>query len=443
MQRAAAAMTKSANRIFDFSKHGKCKIALRVAYAGWDLHGFAWQKDASNTVEQLLFEALEKTRCACVCAWLPSCLSRRKRSVSRTRRLIESKDTCGYTRCARTDKGVSAVSQVVALNIRCPLAASSPGLQYLKMLNGVLPPTVRCTAVADVAPDFHARFSCVSRSYKYFFIRGSRNIEAMSAAANMFVGEHSFFNFCKIDPSKGPQQSFNRNVLHASIEPVRPLAGAAHPLDVFVFNVKATAFLWHQVRAMVAILFRVGDGIDAPGVVAAMLQAGRFKDKPNYAIADDDALLLWDCEFPPGVVQWRGDVIEAGAAAALEASTGGSAADVSAGRNLGPMFEICSQIVVRSSLLQHVVASSLGGDVRGDQVAALTFNPRKRGHCAPIIGSKEDGGVAGAFPLWSGGGGGGDSGAKLGSVGAGEGSSSDDEAARAAGGSPASKKTRC
>jgi hypothetical protein len=64
MQRAAAAMTKSSNRVFDFSKHGKCKIALRVAYAGWDLHGFAWQKDASNTVEQALFEALEKTRCA-------------------------------------------------------------------------------------------------------------------------------------------------------------------------------------------------------------------------------------------------------------------------------------------------------------------------------------------------------------------------------------------
>ena len=121
------------------------------------------------------------------------------------------------------------------------------------MLNGVLPPTVRCTAVADVAPDFHARFSCISRSYKYFFIRGSRNIEDMSAAASMFVGEHSFFNFCKIDPSKGAQQSFNRNVLHASIEPVRPLAAAPHPLDIFVFNVKATAFLWHQVRAMVAI----------------------------------------------------------------------------------------------------------------------------------------------------------------------------------------------
>lgn len=60
-------MTKSSNRIFDFSKHGKCKVALRIAYAGWDLHGFAWQKDAPNTVEQALFEALLKVRCVIAC----------------------------------------------------------------------------------------------------------------------------------------------------------------------------------------------------------------------------------------------------------------------------------------------------------------------------------------------------------------------------------------
>jgi tRNA pseudouridine38/39 synthase len=359
--------------------------------------------------------------------------------ITHGHRLIEHKDTCGYTRCARTDKGVSAVSQVVALNIRCPLAASSPPLHYLRMLNGVLPPTVRCTAVADIAPDFHARFSCISRSYKYFFIRGSRDVEAMSSAAAMFLGEHSFFNFCKIDPSKGPQQSFNRNVLHASIEAVRPLAGAPHPLDVFVFNVKATAFLWHQVRAMVAVLFRVGDGIDPPAVVAAMLQPGRFRDKPNYSIAADDALLLWDCEFPHGVLPWRGDPVDA---AALDGAGGDDTRAGCAGRNLGPMFEICSQIVCRASLLRHIMESSLGGDVRGDQVAALTFNPKKRGFCAPILGSRDDGGVAGAFPLWNGGGCG-----VIGEVGVADaeesGSASDEEVARAAGGSPESKKKRC
>jgi hypothetical protein len=73
MKRAATVMTKSTNRVFDFSKHGKCKIALRVAYAGWDLHGFAWQKDASTTVEQALFDALVKTRCETISKLLCTC----------------------------------------------------------------------------------------------------------------------------------------------------------------------------------------------------------------------------------------------------------------------------------------------------------------------------------------------------------------------------------
>ena len=60
--------------------------------------------------------------------------------------------------------------------------------------------------------------------------------------------------------------------------------------------------------------------------------------------------------------------------------------------------------VALASLMQHMVASSLGGDVRADQIAALTINPRKRGFCAPIIGSRDDGGIAGSFPLWNGGG---------------------------------------
>jgi hypothetical protein len=91
-------------------------------------------------------------------------------------------------------------------------------------------------------------------------------------------------------------------------------------------------------------------------------------------------------------------------------------------------------------MMQHVIASSLGGDVRADQVAALTFNPRKRGFCAPIMGSRDDGGVAGAFPLWSGGAC--DTSARLDGA-TGESASSDDDAARSAGSAPESKKKRC
>lgn len=46
------------------------------------------QEDTEKTIEAVLFDALLKTR------------------------LIESRATCNYHRCGRTDKGVSAFSQV-------------------------------------------------------------------------------------------------------------------------------------------------------------------------------------------------------------------------------------------------------------------------------------------------------------------------------------------
>jgi len=52
------------------------------------LQGFAVQEDTDKTIEAVLFDALLKTR------------------------LIESRATANYHRCGRTDKGVSAFSQV-------------------------------------------------------------------------------------------------------------------------------------------------------------------------------------------------------------------------------------------------------------------------------------------------------------------------------------------
>lgn len=55
---------------------------------GWDYSGFATQENSANTIEHHLFAALQK-----VC-------------------LIECRETSNYHRCGRTDKGVSAFSQV-------------------------------------------------------------------------------------------------------------------------------------------------------------------------------------------------------------------------------------------------------------------------------------------------------------------------------------------
>lgn len=79
------------NRHLDFSAHPRRHVALRLAYLGWAYQGFAVQENTDKTVEARLFEALQKT-----------CL-------------IRDRQSSNYHRCGRTDKGVSAFSQVTAL----------------------------------------------------------------------------------------------------------------------------------------------------------------------------------------------------------------------------------------------------------------------------------------------------------------------------------------
>lgn len=87
---------KKANkqRPFDFAAHPRRHVALRLAYLGWAYQGFAVQENTDNTVEARLFEALLKTR------------------------LILDRQSSNYHRCGRTDKGVSAFSQVRSARLR-------------------------------------------------------------------------------------------------------------------------------------------------------------------------------------------------------------------------------------------------------------------------------------------------------------------------------------
>lgn len=96
MKKAARGFS-SGQKPFDFSRYHKRRVALKVAYLGWDYHGFASQESTENTIESHFFAALSK---AC---------------------LIESRADCNYSRCGRTDKGVSAFAQVVSLDVRSNL----------------------------------------------------------------------------------------------------------------------------------------------------------------------------------------------------------------------------------------------------------------------------------------------------------------------------------
>ncbi len=81
--------------------------------------------------------------------------------------------------------GVSAFTQVISLTVRSKLTkewyreinlfyyqylcyCSTEELNYVQMLNGVLPSSIRCIAWASVSEGKSARFDCISRSYRYY-----------------------------------------------------------------------------------------------------------------------------------------------------------------------------------------------------------------------------------------------------------------------------------
>jgi len=337
----------------DFSNTYRRKIALKFCYDGWDYNGLAIQGEPTQlpTVEEVLLKALY------------------------TKRLIDPATGmagCDWARCGRTDKGVSAAGQVISLFVRTNLR-SGPGIitpasvalaeavesiiplqkqnpeagggdafdfgdftfeedeevtqvsspvvdssrkefPFVSMLNRVLPPSIRILAWAPVSDSFSARFSCRYRHYKYFFApispKGTTlDLDKMRTAALSFLGEHDFRNFCKLDAQK-QITNFKRRIDRADISPVDPTL----PDGLWVFNLVGTAFLWHQVRHIMAVLFMVASGNEDVSIVRTLLnvdgseaQANPIPTvdcKPEYEMADALPLVLWDCDYAQEDVQW-------------------------------------------------------------------------------------------------------------------------------------------
>lgn len=72
--------------------------------------------------------------------------------------LIENRESSNYHRCGRTDKGVSAFSQVISLDIRSKFPPDiqmteeslANEINYCEALNRVLPANIKCIAWAPL-----------------------------------------------------------------------------------------------------------------------------------------------------------------------------------------------------------------------------------------------------------------------------------------------------
>ena len=243
------------------------RIAIGVEYDGRDFHGWEMQRNA-RTVQGALDEALSVVANAPV------------RSV-----------------CAgRTDARVHGLAQVAHFDSDAVRTSRS----WVFGTNANLPADVSVLWAREVSDGFHARFSAVSRSYRYVILnrparpaalRGRVTWEcraldaaAMARAAVTLLGEHDFSAF----RAAGCQA---RN-------PVRIL----RRLDVYrrgeyvLLDVCANAFLQHMVRNLAGVLMAIGMGRQ-PERWAAQVLAGRDRCRAGVT-APPDGLYLTAIEYP-------------------------------------------------------------------------------------------------------------------------------------------------
>jgi len=296
------ALVEKNPKIFDFSKFPKRKIALMFLYIGCDFDGLVVQKNSENTIEEHMFRALLKGK------------------------LIKDREGCGWTRCGRTDKGVSAFRQVSSLIVRstdtsrtdifweekCEVSSrikSIVELPYTKILNSNLPKTIRVLAFSPVQENFNARHSCSSRTYIYFLPRANIDLTRINDACGMLIGTHDFRNFCHIDKSEDRlEKSYVRKIEYAHVENFTTSNGDTSRYDILRLTVKASGFLWHQIRCIVTLIYEIAVGREQLTLITNLLDINKNPARPQYNLANELPLCLFDCDYSVGEFDWQFDL---------------------------------------------------------------------------------------------------------------------------------------
>lgn len=202
---------------------------IQLAYCGTRFHGWQVQPNAI-TVQQELNKALS----------------------------ILTRETVNVVGAGRTDTGVHASFFVAHVDFYNKL--SDPAKLAYKM-NAFLSNDIRIDSIFEVDRDLHARFSAISRTYRYFiaqrkelfqhefshYVPCDLNLDKMNEAAKILLDYIDFTSFSK---------------LHTDVKTnncvVMDAFWTIADNGLLVFEVKADRFLRNMVRAIVGTLLEVG-----------------------------------------------------------------------------------------------------------------------------------------------------------------------------------------
>jgi tRNA pseudouridine38-40 synthase len=245
----------------------KTRYFIFISYKGTSYHGWQLQPN-SVTVQKIIDNALSVV-------------------------LTEKISTTG---AGRTDTGVHALVFCAHFDSSSPDLAEKKVLVF--RLNRFLPEDISVIYIKKVLPDANARYSAVSRTYKYYisrikdpffntsswFLHGEMNIAAMNEACRILLRHSDFTSFSKLHS--------------ASKTSICKIYDARWEMEDsrIVFTIKADRFLRNMVRAIVGTMVEIGFGklsIEAfEEIILAMDRCSAGTSAPAKG------LFLFDIEYP-------------------------------------------------------------------------------------------------------------------------------------------------
>jgi len=201
-----------------------------------------------------------------------------------------AKEKVSVIGAGRTDTGVHALAQVAHFDYPINMKPE----QMLLALRTKLPPEIKVYEINEVAPDFHARYDAIERTYEYvitleqtpfnynyktYFLRKKIDVERFKACIPFFLGEHDFTSFAKPNPKVTNHLC---NILAMKVDTKD---------DDIVITTTANRFLHNMVRRMVGAMVAVSHKELSPEVIKAWIDSRKHSQR-NYATAPANGLYL-------------------------------------------------------------------------------------------------------------------------------------------------------
>jgi len=203
------------------------------------------------------------------------------------------------TGAGRTDTGVHASFFICHFD---SLSDEPETEKFIYRLNSILPADISLQGIRQVPTDAHARFSALSRTYKYYIhnkkdpfktdisylYTGSLDRDKMNEGAGMLKEYTDFTSFSRLHTDVKTNLC---RILYAHWE---------REGDTLVFTIEADRFLRNMVRAITGTLLKMGTG---------KLSAEEFRriiEARDRGVAGDSApargLFLTDIKYPPDIM---------------------------------------------------------------------------------------------------------------------------------------------